>query len=155
MRQLISTTCVLAALVAGQTAFGQSVTTTQIRGSGNSVTVTSNGSGSIRVSTHDRGQNNQVIVTHNGKIILPKEISYAGKDNKFWSHKKWDAELKQTLYYCAKTKLWFRYHDDKEAYRPAVEYYEREARRAEAEVQKTLDEVDRLLEELERTLPRE
>lgn len=156
MFKLYSSALVAAAVFSAQTAFAQappSVTTTDIRGSGNTVIVSGSGQGSVRVLTNDQGQGNRVIVTHNGKVVLPQKVSYQGKDNRFWSQKVFDADLRMTLFHCPKTQLWFRYHADKDAYLPAVEFYQRQARQAEREVRRTLDEVDRLLERLDRELP--
>ncbi len=122
------------------------VTITTIRGSGNSVISSSDGQGSVKVITSDQGVGNSVIVTHNGKVVSPVKLSFAGKDNKFWSQKQWHAELRMMLYWSPSAKTWFRYHADRDAYLPAVELYEHQARRAEREA---MQAVDRLLKELD------
>jgi hypothetical protein len=44
--------------------------------------------------------------------------SYQGKAHPFWSQKVFSDTYDCNLYWCPKTKLWFRYVADDDAYRP-------------------------------------
>ena len=89
MFKLFSAALVTGVLMSSQPVFAQgqpakkapggSVTTTDIRGSGNTVIVNGTGQGSVKVLTNDQGQGNRVIVTHNGQVVLPQKVSYPGK----------------------------------------------------------------------------
>ena len=52
----------------------QNITVSSVQGTGNTVIVSSNGQGSVKVITRQKGQGNRISVTHNGKRIVPEKI---------------------------------------------------------------------------------
>jgi hypothetical protein len=117
--------------------------TTIIANSGNGIgnTIVIEGSGDVRLVNSRNGIGNNVLV-RNGTVIDLNTLKYRGKDNKFWSQKKWDKALGSDLYWCPKTALWFRYDAKADCYRPEVRVLNREID----------DAIDKAMKDLEREL---
>lgn len=142
---------------------GNVYSSNRIVGSGNTVVTHADGKNHVTIQSTTSGKDNQVIVVRNGKVLSPKQISYKGKANKFWTEKHYDKPLKRELYWCPKTGMWFEYDMITDQYRPSLAVLKREIdrtrqaaeqavreaeRRAMQQIDQTLQGVDQLLESL-------
>jgi hypothetical protein len=56
------------------------VTISSIQGNGNSVIVSGQGPGSVKVFTKDQGKGNRVVVMQNGKVVVPAKMTPAERE---------------------------------------------------------------------------
>lgn len=146
-----------------QSGSGTVFASNRIVGSGNSVVTHADGKNRVYIQSTSSGKDNQMIVVRNGEVLVPKQISYKGKANHFWTKKQYDKSHKRELYWCPKTGMWFEYDAVADQYRPSLAILKRQLERSrqaaeqavrEAEqqameqVDQTLQSVDQLLQSL-------
>ncbi len=107
-------------------------------GSGNKVITTTNSDGVTYYWSQGSGKGNQIIMSGSGKLVNMADLSYKGKDNKFWTKKEFNKQLDTELYWCPKHSLWFRYNEKEDLYQPAPEVFELQMQAQMLQLQKQL-----------------
>lgn len=97
------------------------VVTDSANGVGNRIVIDNGETPGVTVLRNVRnGVGNSVTVTPKGPVIelQPPPAAYKGRATKFWTKKVKSEVFGCTMYWCPKTKWWFRYDKAADAYQP-------------------------------------
>ena len=86
-------------------------------GFGNSIVIDNGpgGRGTTVIENSRNGVGNSVVIV-DGKVVAPCRV-YRGRDNNFWTEKRFDDNRREWQYWSPKDKAWFRYDADAECFR--------------------------------------